>query len=114
MSQTASPAILELKSRYGVPVKDDKVPWGVVWSADKYKLGDDLIEISSESVPFSLLFVKTHFFEGQVQLAASFAAGLRTAIGERDDLFAFGAFPDVVDLELLFWHGESPVRRRPP
>ena len=48
VSQTASPAILELKSKYGVPVKDDKVPRGVVWSADKYKLGDDLIEISSE------------------------------------------------------------------
>lgn len=48
VSQTASPAILELKSKYGVPVKDDKVPRGVVWSADKYKLGDDLVEISSE------------------------------------------------------------------
>ena len=48
VSQTASPAILELKSKYGVPVKDDKVPRGVIWSAAKYKLGDDLIEISSE------------------------------------------------------------------
>ena len=31
--------------QYGKPVKDELVDWGVIWSANKYKLADDLLSI---------------------------------------------------------------------
>ncbi|WP_203008539.1 hypothetical protein [Pseudomonas paraversuta] len=46
--QTASPLMLDLKTRYGLPAKDPAVSWGVVWSSEKYKLSDNLSEISAE------------------------------------------------------------------
>lgn len=46
--KTTSPLMQRLKEQYGMPVKDDKVEWGVIWSGEKYKLGNDLIEIASE------------------------------------------------------------------
>lgn len=45
---TSSPLMQQLKSQYGMPVKDEKVDWGVVWSGEKYNLGNDLTEVSSE------------------------------------------------------------------
>ena len=48
VKNTTSPIMLDLKTKYGVPVKDPTVPWGVVWSSEKYKLTDDLVEISAE------------------------------------------------------------------
>lgn len=45
---TSSPLMQQLKEQYGIPVKDEKVEWGVVWSSEKYKLGNDLTEVSSE------------------------------------------------------------------
>ncbi|MCY1306308.1 hypothetical protein D9M70_561630 [compost metagenome] len=46
--KTTSPLMQQLKEKYGMPVKDDKVEWGVVWSGEKYKLDNNLIEIASE------------------------------------------------------------------
>lgn len=48
INRSSSPLMIELKSKYGMPVKDERVPWGVVWSSSKYKLSDDIIEITSE------------------------------------------------------------------
>lgn len=48
VGKTHSPLMLELKNKYGLPAKDPGVDWGVVWSSDKYKLNDDLSEISAE------------------------------------------------------------------
>ena len=48
VKSTTSPIMLDLKTKYGMPVKDSAVPWGVVWSSEKYKLSDDLVEIAAE------------------------------------------------------------------
>jgi len=48
VNKTASPLMLDLKTKYGLPVKDPTVPWGVVWSSEKYKLSDNLAEISAK------------------------------------------------------------------
>jgi hypothetical protein len=45
---TDSPLMKDLKNQYGMPVRDERVDWGVVWSGDKYKLSDDLVEVTSK------------------------------------------------------------------
>lgn len=32
----------DLTKKYGKPVKDQSVDWGVVWSSDRFKLDNDL------------------------------------------------------------------------
>lgn len=34
-----------LTEKYGLPVKDESAPWGVIWSADQYTLDEDLESI---------------------------------------------------------------------
>lgn len=48
VNRSSSPLMAELKAKYGMPVKDERVPWGVVWASSKYKLSDDIIEITGE------------------------------------------------------------------